>query len=97
MKKSLLLLIIICTLSSCMKTKTTVGKFKEMEGTEYVHSRTKQMWLFWGFLPLGRSNAKTPEGGNCQIITKFTFVDALISGLTGGFFTTYTIRVKAKK
>lgn len=84
-------------LTSCMTTKTSVGEFREIEGRTYTYASGKQVWLFWGFLPLGRTNVNTPGHGNCQIITKYTFFDVLIGGLTGGFVTTYTIRVRAKR
>jgi len=46
---------------------------------------------------MGRTSVNTPSNGNCQVVTKFNFGDVLISGLTGGIVTTYTIKVKAKK
>ena len=84
-------------LTSCMTTKTSVGEFREIEGRTYTYASGKQVWLFWGFLPLGRTNVNTPGHGNCQIITQYTFLDVLIGGLTGGLVTTYTIRVRAKR
>jgi hypothetical protein len=101
MKKSiftfLLLTSIVFLMSSCMTTKTSVGKFKETQGTEYTYAKGKQLWLFWGIFPLGRTNVNTPGDGNCEIVTRFNVGDALISGLTGGILTSYTIKVKAKK
>ncbi len=84
-------------LSSCMTTKTSVGTFKETQGSEYTYAKGKQFWLFWGLLPIGRTNVNTPEDGNCQIITRFNFGDFLIGGLTGGIITSYSIKVKDKK
>ncbi len=83
--------------SSCMTTKTNVGAYKETVGNEYTYAKGKQIWLFWGLVPIGRTNVNTPGNGNCQVITKFNFGDVLISGLTGGIITTYSIKVKAKK
>lgn len=77
--------------------KTNVGQYKEMKGTEYTHAKGKQLWLFWGILPIGRTNVNTPGDGNCQVVTRFNFIDFLISGLTGGIVTSYTIKVKAKQ
>ena len=88
---------IILSLSSCMTTKTNVGAYKEMEGKEYKYAKGKQVWLFWGILPVGRTNVNTPADGNCQVITKYTFGDVLITTLTGGLIKTYTIKIKAKK
>jgi len=84
-------------LSSCMTTKTSVGTFKETQGSEYTYAKGKQFWLFWGLLPIGRTNVNTPEDGNCQIITRFNFGDFLIGGLTGGIITSYSIKVKDMK
>ncbi len=85
------------SLTSCMTTKTNVGAYRETQGSEYTYGKGKQIWLFWGLLPLGRTSVNTPGDGNCQVITKFNLGDALISGLTVGIVTTYTIKVKAKK
>ena len=93
----LAVVILSTTFNSCMTTKTSVGEYKEMEGKEYKYATGKQMWLFWGTMPLGRTDVSTPASGNCEIITKYTFGDVLISGLTVGIVTSYTIKVKAKK
>ncbi len=93
----LALLAFALTLSSCMTTRTSVGAFQEMEGSSYTYAQGKQLWLFWGLIPLGRTNVNTPADGNCEVITRYTFGDFLISGITGGIITSYTIRVKAKR
>ena len=80
-----------------MTTKTSVGAYKETQGSEYTYSKSKQMWLFWGIMPIGRTNTSTPTNGSCQVITRFNVTDALISCLTGGILTTETIKVRAKK
>lgn len=90
-------LVMATSFSSCMTTTTSVGKYKEMPGEEYKYASGKQMWVFWGIVPLGRTDVSTPADGNCEITTKYTFSDLLISGLTGGILTSYTIKVKAKK
>ena len=84
-------------LSSCMMTKTSVGTFRETKGFEYTYSKSKQWWLFWGLVPVGRTNTATPASGACEVITRHNFFDFVISGLTAGIFTTMTIKVKAKK
>ena len=94
---SLLVIIVSTTFTSCMTTKTNVGAYRETQGNEYTYAKGKQIWLFWGIMPLGRTSVSTPGDGNCQVITRFGFVDFLISGLTGGIVTTETIKVKAKK
>jgi hypothetical protein len=90
-------LLIASFLSSCMMTQTNVGTFRETRGHEYVYSKGKQWWLFWGLVPVGRTNLSTPTDGSCQVITRYNFVDFLISGLTAGILTTETIKVKAKR
>jgi hypothetical protein len=94
---SLFVILALVMFSSCMTTKTDVGGYKEKQGNEYTYSKGKQMWLFWGIVPLGRTKVNTPNDGNCQVVTRFNVGDALISGLTGGILTSYSIKVKAKK
>jgi hypothetical protein len=84
-------------LQSCMMTKTPVGTYIETPGKEYTYDKGKQMWLFFGLIPLGRTNVNTPSDGNCQIITKYRFTDVLITGLTAGIVSSYSIKVVAKK
>ncbi len=83
--------------TSCMTTKTSVGKFREIRGNEYNYAKGKQFWLFWGMVPLGRTNVNTPGDGNCEVITKFKFGDFLVSGITLGVVTSYSINVRAKR
>jgi hypothetical protein len=88
---------IAALLSSCMMTKTSVGTFKETRGNEYTYSKGKQWWLFWGIVPIGRTDLSTPTDGSCQVITRYNFWDFLISGVTAGILTTETIRIVAKR
>ena len=100
MKKIQILSIVLLSsmlMSSCMTTKTSVGSFNEEEGKEYVYDRGKQMWLFWGLLPIGRTDLSTPSDGTCEIVTKFRGTDVLITSLTGGLVSSYSIKVKDKK
>lgn len=90
------LCIMVC-LSSCMMTKTPVGTYQETQGQEYTYAQGKQVWLFWGLFPMGRTAVNTPADGNCAVVTRLGFVDFLISGLTGGIVTTQTIKVKTKR
>ncbi|MCS6905463.1 MAG: hypothetical protein RML72_03575 [Bacteroidia bacterium] len=80
-----------------MTTKTNVGAFREEEGDVYTYATGKQVWIFWGIFPVGRTNVATPPDGNCQVMTRRTFGDFLISTLTLGIVTTYTIKVRAKR
>jgi hypothetical protein len=98
---SVLAMIIIASvtlsLNSCMMTKTSVGEYKQQTGEEYTYAKGKQLWLFWGIIPVGRTSVATPPDGNCEVVTKLKFGDFLISGLTGGILTSQTIKVNAKK
>lgn len=100
-KSFIMLLAIVLTVSttmnSCMVTKTNVGQFTETRGEEYTYAKGKQMWLFWGIVPLGRTNVNTPKDGDCQVVTRYNFGDFLITGLTGGILSSYSIKVNAKK
>ena len=80
-----------------MTTKTNVGKYREGSGRVYTYSKAKQMWLFWGIIPLGRTKTSTPSSGSCQVVTRFNFIDFLINGLTVGVLNAQTIKVNAKK
>jgi hypothetical protein len=101
MKKTIVILILSISVAaimpSCMSTKTNVGNYREMDGKEYTYDKGKQLWLFWGLLPIGRTSVDTPSSGDCAVLTKLKLGDFLISGITGGIITSYTITVKAKK
>lgn len=58
-------LMVSTTLTSCMTTKTSVGAYRETQGNEYTYAKEKQIWLFWGLMPLGRTSVNTPSDGNC--------------------------------
>lgn len=90
-------LLMLGTLNSCMTTKTSVGEYTEKGGEEYTYADGKQFWLFWGLVPLGRTDVNTPSNGDCQVVTRYRFTDFLVSALTGGIVTSYSIDVKAKR
>jgi len=92
-----LLVSLTFVLSSCMTTSTTVGAYKEDPGKQYTYAKGKQFWLGFGLLPIGRTDVQTPTDGNCEVISRFTFGDFLISGITGGILSSRTIIVKDKK
>ena len=97
MKKVVLSIVLFVAVTSCMTTKTPVGKFTQTEGKTVTYSKAKQIYFLWGVFPLGRATAATPEDGNCQVVTKHNFGDFLITGLTGGIVSTQTIKVEVKK
>ena len=95
--KLFVVLIIAGFASSCVQTQTNVGKYTETKGTEYVYSKAKQMYIFWGIVPVGRTHTETPADGNCQVQTKFNLIDLAVTSLCLGFFGMQTIKVKAKR
>lgn len=82
--------------TSCMTTRTSVGNFNAQQGQTYQYAKGKQCYLFWGLIPLGHTSVATPESGDCQVRTRFGFVDWLVSGVTGGIFSMQSVRVYAK-
>ncbi len=92
-----LILIVILLFTSCMSVKTNVGRFKELPGKEYKYSKSKQVWLFYGTVPFGKTDISTPSDGQCKIIVCKNGFDLIISGITGGFIKCQTIKVIAKK
>ena len=104
MKKSLvtvMLMIVVIMCSSCYATKTQVGFYREIVKMEkadtYTYFKGKQAYLFWGLLPLGRTQVATPRHGNCQIKTHMGFVDACVSLVTGGLVSMQTIKVSVPR
>lgn len=93
----LILFAIVVSATSCMTTRTAVGEYNTQKGQTYRYAKGKQCYLFWGLVPLGRTTVATPSDGNCQVRTKFGFVDWLVSGITGGIFSMQSIRVYAKR
>lgn len=91
--------LILCgaLLTSCMTTKTPVGNFMSQTGSTVTYDKGKQFWLFWGMVPMGRQHVSTPSSGDCQVVTKFKFTDALIFTLTGGIVSSYSIKIETKK
>ena len=90
-------LLLATTMMSCVTTKTDVGTYASSTGEAYTYAKGKQIWLFWGLVPIGRTKVNTPADGSCQVVTRFNIVDGIVTSLTGGLITTYTIKVKAKK
>lgn len=97
MRKITLFLLFAVLSTGCMTTKTNVGEFREMEGKNYTYAKSKQIWLFWGLIPMGRTDTPTPQHGNVQVITRFNFGDFMVRTLTAGIVMTATVKVVAKK
>lgn len=57
---------------------------------------SKKVWyLFGGLIPLGDNTTDSiiPQNAKVKVETKFTFMDFIISGLTGGLIATKTAQV----
>jgi hypothetical protein len=90
-------LIISSLMTSCIVTQTNVGKYSEQKGTEYTYSKAKQMWVFYGLIPVGKTHTETPADGQCQVNTQFRLIDVAAIVFTAGLFGMQTIKVKAKR
>ncbi|WP_238752430.1 hypothetical protein [Neolewinella maritima] len=80
-----------------MTTKTDVGEFRSTQSDVYTYAKGKQVYAFWGLIPLTRTKVNTPSHGSCQVVTRSNFGDFLITGLTGGLISTHTIKIKANR
>lgn len=101
MKKLFLLLVIAFMCQSCFTTRTSVGDYristKVDKASAYNYSKVKQVYMFWGLVPLGRARAAVPSHGNCEIRTGIGFGDFLVTLLTGGIISMQTVKVKAPR
>lgn len=92
------LLAVSFLLSSCYTAHFTVGDGPVKDkGAQTTYDKGKQMWLFWGLININEGQTATPSNGNYMIKTKTTFVDAVITVITGGIFTMKTVKTKVKK
>ena len=86
-------------LSSCTKTQTYIGDYQKLtyNGSEnhYEYYKGKQCYLLMGLIPLRNNQPETPPETNCEIRTKLTFVDCLVSGMTFGIFGMQTKEINA--
>jgi hypothetical protein len=85
-------------MTSCYVTRTTVGtgpSGKDANVTQY--SSAKQLYLLAGLIALNNADPNKPTDGNYQVITKQSFVDGLVTGITCDIFSMRTIKVVTKK
>ena len=104
MKKFKLLIALILAamlLPSCMKTQTYVGDYQKLtyngSDNHYEYFKAKRVYLFGGLIPLGKCEPDIPPTVPCEILTKQTFVDGLLSGLTQQIVTFQTVQINAVK
>ena len=91
--------VVALMLTSCYTTRTAVGNYTVMvkvdKAQSYTYAKGKQVHIFWGIIPVGRTQVATPIDGNCQIKTQRRFIDAFVTALTGGIVSIQTITVRA--
>ena len=79
-------------LTSCYTYTSVVGEGAQgnKEVTKWNH------YVAYGLVPVGVSNSKEMAGGaeNYEVTTSQTFVNGLVSALTGGLYTPTTTTVK---
>lgn len=96
----ILAILMTCLLltTSCLTHRHTVGDGPVgAQGRTEVYSRAKQVYIFWGLVPLGRPQPAAPSHGDYQIKTGYNIGDALLSVVTGGILQFRTIRIIVHK
>ena len=88
--------LIAVILSSCGMQKFYIG---ETSGQTFNQDKRKCMHLFWGIVPIGRKQSfpSYADAKGYEITTRFSLVDYVISGLTGGIVTSKTVKFEPKK
>jgi hypothetical protein len=77
-----------------MTNRVTIGSGPVgRQGSSKVYSKTKQLYIFWGLCPLGRSQPAIPEHKNIQIKTSHNIGDLLISFITFGIIDSRTVKI----
>ena len=81
MKKTFAVILILVFAVACSTHVHTVGSGPKTGQTE----QARQWWVLWGMVPLNSvdTNAMADGTANYEIQTSTTFVDGLISGVTG--------------
>ena len=96
-----MLVAILLSTSSCYVTRTHIGEYRQETNNKRANSqlydKSKQCWLFWGMIPLGKVTTKLPQNQCYEVRTHFGFGDFLVSGITGGLFSMQTVKVRIPK
>ena len=103
MRKHLLfvsVITVLLTLQGCYVNRHTIGtgpvgkcyNCKKVSGY-------KQLYLFWGLLPIGNPGSVQPQGGEkgYQIKSSTNIVDMLINGLTFGILSSRTVKYLVRR
>ena len=94
-KYLVIMVLMMSVMSSCYVTQSTVGDVSKSAKTE-KYSKSKQFYLFWGIVPLGKNEPSAPSD-DYIIESKFKFGDVLLSGLTAGIVGARTSVVYVEK
>ncbi|GIV26867.1 MAG: hypothetical protein KatS3mg027_0681 [Bacteroidia bacterium] len=93
MKKATIILtaVSLLTLQSCYVYTTNVGKGPQ--GNTII--KKKNHYLIEGLVPLSTVDLNK-EAGTCdfEVTVKFSFLDFLIAGITGGIYTPTTVIIR---
>lgn len=94
------LLLCMC-LSSCFVSRVDVGsngnKFATTQDkATIIYSKTKNVYLFWGLLPISNQQPPTPPGCNYTVETRTDLFDVLLFALTDGIFGMQTVKILVK-
>ena len=90
MKKVLVSLVFVVLLSSCYTSRTYVGNVKPGDKVEVAQVK-KNHFLVAGLVCLSKDTEVS--NGNCVVLNQFTFIDLILSGVTGGLYTPNTTKI----
>lgn len=95
-RKFIALFCLTAIMTSCYTTQVTVGDISSNARTAR-YSKSKQFYVFWGVVPLGKNEPKAPANTAYIVESKFKFGDFLLSRLTGGIVGSRTSMVYVEK
>src|SRR5579863_5893854 len=87
----------ILSLNSCFVNRTTVADGPIGKEKSIKYAKAKQMYLFWGLVPIGQAQPRTPVECGYQVKSVFNFWDMLVSTITGGIFDLRTVKILVRK
>jgi hypothetical protein len=89
---SVFAVLLAITMTSCYSLTYSVGKGSQTGTTVTGHNH----YVIGGLIPVGTSDVKQLAGGatNYDVTIVHTFVDGLLSAITGGIYTPTTTVVK---
>lgn len=97
MKKVILAVGLIASLSSCYINRHSINNGPEGKTGVTRYSHAKQVYLFWGSVKVGRPAPPVPTNCGYQVVTAFKFEDLLVNFLTGGLVGMRNVRINVAK